>query len=202
MKVVLKDISKRYTSNWILKKMNYVFESGTVYGVQGLNGSGKSTLMQIISSQLSPTLGEVSYYDNSGSEIPSEKVPFRITFSAPYILPIEDLSIRELFDFFITFRKIRNELTYSQFLEHLEYPFKESQLIKSYSSGMKQRILLAFTILTESDLILLDEPTSYLDEDGRAWYHKLLNEWRGNNTVIISTNDKEDLKECTQHIHL
>lgn len=202
MRIILKDISKRYTTHWILKKINYEFESGLTYSVQGANGSGKSTLMQIISTQLSPTLGKITYLDNDDSEIESEQIPFHISFAAPYILPLENLSIKELFAFFTTFKEMRDGLSYKDFLSLLEYPYKENQLIKYFSSGMKQRLLLAFTILSKGDLILLDEPSSYLDEKGVKWYHSLLREWKQQSTVIISSNDKDDLVDCTAHIHL
>ena len=202
MKVVLNDISKRYTTHWILKKINHEFRSGEVHSIQGSNGSGKSTLMRIISTQLSPTLGTILYENDQGEMAKNESLAFKISFSAPYILPIENLSLKEIYKFHTTFRSFKRSLSYDQFVKALDYPYQQDQLIKFYSSGMKQRLSLALSILTEGELILLDEPTSYLDENAKKWYHSLLNEWKEDCTVIISTNDKEDLKECTHHLHL
>ncbi len=202
MKIVLENISKRYTTQWILKKISHEFNSGVIHSIQGRNGSGKSTLMQILSTKLSPTLGKREYYKGNQKITESEDLPFQISFAAPYIFPLEDLSIKELFSFHNTFRSMREGMDYSSFLEVMKYPYKEDQLIKYFSSGMKQRLSLAMAILTQSEIILLDEPTSYLDLEAKKWYHDLLIKWQKGSTVIISTNDKEDLKECTEHLFL
>ncbi|MEE9371515.1 MAG: ABC transporter ATP-binding protein [Saprospiraceae bacterium] len=202
MKIILSDISKRFSTNWVLKKVNFEFLSGGVYGVKGANGSGKSTLMKIISSQLSATRGDVKYTNAQNEKVLKSRVADQISFAAPYIYPLENLSLREMFDFHYIFRNMREGIDYQLFIEYLEYPFKEDQLIKYYSSGMKQRISLAFSILTFSDLILLDEPTSYLDEKGKVWFHSLLKNYKQKSTVIISTNNKEDLLDCTEVLGL
>ena len=199
MKVELKDISKRYTSSWILKKVNYSFESGGVYGVRGPNGSGKSTLMQIISTQLSPTLGKIDYYNKEGIKLSDAELFRAISFSAPYIGPLENLNLDESIVFHMTFRNLKREVDMSGFVELLDFPFETDQLVKNYSSGMKQRLSLAFSILSENSLILLDEPGSYLDVQGKKWFQNLLSEYKGDSTVIISSNDAADLAQCTAY---
>ena len=202
MKIELKDLSKRYTHTWVLKKINYVFGSSGIYGITGLNGSGKSTLMQIISSHLSPTLGTIKYSDAEDREINKDAVYSRISFSAPYISPLDNLNLDESISFHTTFRKFKSDIGPNGFKELLEFSFKEDQYVKYYSSGMKKRLSLALSILTVSDLILLDEPGSYLDEQGKKWFHALLKKYKEESTVIISSNEKEDLKSCRQFLSL
>lgn len=200
MRIELIEISKRYTHVWVLKKVSHVFPSGGIYGIKGSNGSGKSTIMQIISGQLSPTLGKIDYI--SEKPLSSDEVHSNISFAAPYITPLENLSLKETFDFHRSFRRFKNDLSFDAFCETLEYPYKKDQLIKYYSSGMAQRLSLALTVLSESELILLDEPTSYLDEEAKQWYYNLLKEYRMNTTTIISSNDQNDLTECSSFITL
>ena len=202
MKIELKEVSKRYTQYWVLKKINFSFASGEIYGIKGQNGSGKSTLMQILAGQLSSTLGEVLYFDDSEQLLDRSAISSRFSFSAPYIFPIQNLSLLETISFHCLFRKFREGVNAKAFVDLLDYPFQTDQYVKYYSSGMMQRLSLALTILTEANVILLDEPGSYLDEKGVKWYHELLNKYRGDSTVIISSNDPEDLAECSEFLEL
>lgn len=202
MRIILKDISKRYTTSWILKKVNYTFENGGIYGVRGPNGSGKSTLMQIISTQLSPTLGKLIYQDHNGKEWSSAELYSNISFSAPYISPLENLNLDESIDFHMTFRKLKRNIDKKEFKDLLDFSFQSDQLVRYFSSGMKQRLSLAFSLLTDSGLILLDEPGSYLDLQGKSWFQNLLKEFKGESTVIISSNDENDLEQCLSFFDL
>ncbi len=202
MKVELIDVSKRYTKSWVLKKINFVFDHKGVYGITGLNGSGKSTLLQIISGQLSSTLGIVKYVDSDSFEIDRSTIYSKISFSAPYISPLDNLNLDESISFHTTFRKFKSGIGLLEFKEMLEFPFDKDQYVKYYSSGMKQRLSLALSILTESGLILLDEPGSYLDEQGKRWFYVLLEKYKGDSTVIISSNEKDDLRSCSKFLRL
>jgi Cu-processing system ATP-binding protein len=69
-------------------------------------------------------------------------------------------------------------------------------MIETYSSGMHQRLQLALSLLSKTSLILYDEPTSFLDNDAKKWFYKLLSKFKKDRTVIIASNDEGDLSEC------
>ncbi len=202
MRIELRDISKRFTNFWILKRINFVFDHSCIYGITGLNGSGKSSLMQIISGQLSPTLGTINYLDNGERILDINSIFSKITFSAPYISPMENLTLDESVELHTRFRKLKRGIKNKEFNNLLNFSFKADQYVKYYSSGMKQRLSLALSILTETDLILLDEPGSFLDEQGKSWFHALLEEYKEESTVIISSNESSDLISCGEFLHL
>ena len=202
MKVELKEVSKRYTETWVLKKINFTFLESKVYGITGRNGSGKSTLMQIISSQLSPTLGRIAYIKPDGSEMDRSLVFDKITFSAPYISPIDNLTLDESVLFHSTYRSFKSDIDLKRFKEILNFPFRKDQYVKYFSSGMKQRLSLALSLLTQTNLILLDEPGSYLDEQGKSWFYNLLQQYKDDAIVVISSNDNDDLRSCEELLSL
>ena len=70
------------------------------------------------------------------------------------------------------------------------------------SSGQAQRLNLALAILSESPMLLLDEPTSYLDENSKKWFHNLLKEHRQNRCVILASNDMTDFESVDRVIKL
>jgi ATPase subunit of ABC transporter with duplicated ATPase domains len=61
---------------------------------------------------------------------------------------------------------------------------------------MHQRLQLALAVLSKTELLLLDEPTSFLDVDAKKWFYFLLEKYRGKRTIIIASNDQDDLLIC------
>ena len=75
-------------------------------------------------------------------------------------------------------------------------PLDRRDPIRSYSSGMQQRMKLLFAVMHRPPLLLLDEPTSNLDSDGIAAVYRLVEEGRKRGAVIIATNDAVDIRRC------
>ena len=188
-------------SRWILKDLNYTFEQNKIYGITGINGSGKSTLMKIISGYLTPSEGEV-LYALDGSNIVRDQVYKFISVSAPYLEIDLDFTLIEQLSFYRRFKpfisSFDQEATLSAvgLIEHLNKP------IRQFSSGMQQRVQLILSLFSEVNCILLDEPTSFLDKKGKAWFYSCLHEVRNNKTVILASNDEEDIAQCESILSL
>lgn len=200
MEIVLKQVSKRYGQFYILRNIDFHFKSNKVYGVSGANGSGKSTLLKILSGYLSFTKGELQFLKD-GEEVSRNDVYSEVTMVAPYIDLVEDFDLREMFDFHKSFKEIPEVNSLKEFRSILDYPLiKPGKLIRHYSSGMKKRLALALNILSDSSILLLDEPTSFLDNDGMVWFNSILSKNVDKKTVIIASNDEADFKLCSEII--
>ncbi len=79
---------------------------------------------------------------------------------------------------------------------------RKDDLVKTYSSGMKQRLKFIFALMHSPQLIILDEPTSNLDDEGKEVVYELIKEEGNKNIVIIASNEKTDLKLCSETIGL
>lgn len=201
MEVRLDQISKRYISEWIFKNVSFHFKPGLNYSIKGANGTGKSTLLKIISSNLSPSKGEINFQLNN-QLIPHIEVYKQITYAAPYMDLIEEYTLDELLRFHTKLKPLRQGLEIDAFKEILNFKKVKSKYISAYSSGMKQRLKLALSILSDASLILLDEPTSNLDNEGKHWYAKLLREHTSNATVLIASNENTDFIDCVDGINI
>ena len=73
---------------------------------------------------------------------------------------------------------------------------KKNELLKNYSSGMKQKLKLAFAVLHEPEILLLDEPRSNLDKAGVDMIYEISNEQKKKGILIIATNDEDDKELC------
>ncbi len=193
MNIKLSEVSKRYTSEWILRNVNYSFSSGTIYGIKGANGSGKSTLVKMVSGYLSPTVGDISYTNHDGANIDRDDIYKTCSLWGPHVGLIGKLTVEEMVDYFFTFKKLRGGLSISDFYDRVGLSVKHSQGIASMSSGQTQRLGLGLSILCDSGLLLLDEPGSFLDEPSKAWLQSLLSDYSSDRLVIISSNEPSDL---------
>ncbi len=193
MRIILENVSKRYRYQWVIRNANITFEPNTITGLQGPNGSGKSTLLKIISGFLSPTSGRASYFVNEQAIISSE-VYKTVSFVAPYTELIKEFSLKEQFDFHFTFKNQLISRGYNDFVEFLNLKVESDKIIDSYSSGMNQRLQLALALWSDNPLLLLDEPTAYLDDVARDWFYKNLREKSKGRTIIIASNDRKDFE--------
>lgn len=201
MNIVLKDISKRYSSRWVLRNFNLDIPSHAIYGISGINGSGKSTLLKILSGYLTPSKGEISYHDGNNA-IPTDQWYRYVSMAGPYTDIIQEFKLKELFDFHILFKPLRKKLDYKGFLEIVALKDVSDKEIQYYSSGMKQKVQLALAILSDTQVLLLDEPTSFLDKENKKWFHGILKENLSDRTVVVASNDAFDFEFCDKVIDI
>jgi len=201
MTVQTNQLTKRYNYQVIFKNINYTFEAGKYYAILGPNGSGKSTLLKVLSGFLTPSKGSVSYQHQNKCIEPSE-VYRQINYSAPYIQLIEDFTLDELLQFHFTFRKLLPLLTLTDFKNILQLKKVKGKYLNEYSSGMKQRVKLALTLLTESRMVLLDEPLTNLDDAGANWYNYLIEQYIGNRLLIVASNRLEEYAFCGEQLNI
>ena len=201
MKINLEHIGRRFNREWIFRDVNYVFESGSSYAILGANGAGKSTLIQVISGSLSSSEGTISYSKES-KILDSENIFQYLSMSAPYLELIEEFTLRELIDFHFKFKSYRSGLDRDSLIDLLALKKSEHKAIKYFSSGMKQRVKLALTFGSDTDIIMLDEPASNLDQQGIEWYLSLVEKYSSNRLLIICSNQLQEYSFCKEQLML
>ena len=202
MEILLEQVGKRYKFEWIFKKMNYTFESGGRYAILGPNGSGKSTLLRILSGHLTPSKGTINFKLDH-KIIASSAVYAHISYAAPYIELVEELTLKEVLSFHRKFKPFILDLTVEGVMDIINLPKTAiNKEIRFFSSGMKQRVKLAMSILTKSSLILLDEPTTNLDKQGMDWYVALVEKYAKDSTLIIASNEERDYSFCDKSLNI
>jgi ABC-type multidrug transport system ATPase subunit len=193
MRVVLENIGRRFNQEWIFKSLSYTLEPEQSYAILGSNGSGKSTLIQLIAGNLSSSEGKINY-EIGGKEAEADDVYQYLSLAAPYLELIEEFTLEEQLNFHFQFKKT--------LLETLSLRGAQHKAIKYFSSGMKQRVKLALAVFSDTSLLLLDEPTANLDEQGIAWYRSLISQYGVNRTLVVCSNQQHEYDYCTHHIQL
>ncbi|MES2285937.1 MAG: ATP-binding cassette domain-containing protein [Bacteroidota bacterium] len=190
MQIKLNNVGKRYNYEWIFRKVNYEFTSENNYVILGGNGSGKSTLLQVITGNLMQSEGEVNY-TILDSKIENENIFKHLSFAAPYLDLFEEFTLAESIEFQAKFKPFYKELDTKKIIELTQLEKAKDKQLKQYSSGMKQRVRLALAILSDTPLLLLDEPTSNLDKKAIDWYQDLINNYSQNRLIFVCSNQQE-----------
>lgn len=190
--VEIKNYCKSIKSRPILNNVSYNFEYGKIYGLYGHNGSGKTMLLRAIAGLLVP---------DSGSVVIDGKVLHKDMSFPPSIgIVIENMNLLPQYNAFDNLKilgKIKKTATDEDIATALERVGLKSDLkVKKFSLGMKQRLNIAQAVFEKQKIILLDEPTNALDNDGVQLIYKLLKEEKERGAlVVITTHHKEDLEE-------
>lgn len=195
-------LTKYFGRRLIFSNLNFRFENKGIYGISGPNGSGKSTLVKILAGIIGANKGEVKHF-HDGKEIIPEKIHNHIGFVSPYLVLYEEFSAEENL---LMFSKIRGVEYDKQRVDYLFEKFlllkRKDDLVKTYSSGMKQRLKFIFALMHSPQLIILDEPTSNLDDEGKNSVYEIIREEGKEKIVLVASNEKNDLELCTETIFL
>lgn len=199
MRIELEKAAKRYRREWILRHVDMTIEAGKKYAIEGPNGSGKSTLLRMLSGHLTPSKGKIRHLVD-GKIVDPDQVYRHLSYAAPYIELIEELTLAEALRFHRRFKDFLPGLDDSTILKLLSLPGNSSKLVRHFSSGMKQRLKLALALCSDTSLLLLDEPTTNLDQQGIEWYLQLVDRFAGDRTVIVASNVEVDFGFCEVRI--
>ena len=199
MNLSVNKVGKRFLNTWIFRDISLSLKGGNTYALVGHNGSGKSTLLQILAGYLSPSEGEVSFVQD-GVEIKRVDIHRYLSFCSPYTELIEELTLEEHIKFHNKFRPFVEGLDALAVMQIMKLDHEWDKTVRFFSSGMKQRLKLALSILSDSSFILLDEPSTNLDKQSTDWFLKTLERYRGDRLVIIASNVEDDLRLCNEEI--
>jgi len=200
--LIAESINKTFGRRLIFKDINFKLNSSTIFGISGPNGSGKSTLVKIIANIIFPSSGKLIHNLN-GSEIKPEKLHNHIGLVSPYLVLYDEFTAYENLNYFSEIRGIPfNKERVVDLLNKFLLFNRKDDLVKTYSSGMKQRFKFIFALMHSPQLIILDEPTSNLDDEGKEVVYELVKEEGRKNIVIVASNEKNDLSMCEKIIDL
>jgi len=197
-------LSKRYNGKLIFSGVGFELTKNSSLVITGKNGSGKSTLLKVISHLIRLDKGKIDL-EIDGNKIPSEKFYMNIGLFAPYLNLYDELTASENLDFFYDL-KIENKTDKKEkikcLLEKVGLYGRRDHLLRNYSSGMRQRLKLAYSVLNSPALLLMDEPRTNLDEQGISVVYELAEEQKKRGILILATNEKEDTELCSSRLSI
>lgn len=192
MKLEIKNLSKKFNNNYVLKDVNLVLEGGKIYGFTGRNGSGKSVLLKIICGFYTPSSGEIllnGYNYILNNDFPKNT---RCLIEKPNFLP--DLTGYENLKLLASIENKINDQKIIDTVEKLNLKEEINKKYSKYSLGTKQKLGIAQVLMEDPSLIILDEPLNGIENDTAKEVRKMLNEEKEKNKIIIvASHIKEDI---------
>lgn len=193
VQLLLQNVSKSFGATRVLRDFSLELNEGDRVAILGSNGSGKSTALKLMSGQNDPTSGTVELRG-----ILSERWARSVSLAAPYTELFEEFTPREHLMAQSRFQPLRTSV--EEALIGSDLPSSAwDRPIKSFSSGMKQRMKLTTAVLAHTPVLLLDEPFSNLDAAGKTWAAELIEAhasalapWGPRILVIATNNDPEE----------
>jgi len=190
MKLVLEKLTKTFPGRKVFKDVSIEVDKGKTLVITGPNGSGKTTMMKIISSLMPATSGKVIFQNNGSSFSGVEILPF-IGFVAPDLFLYDELTALENLTFFASVSGITG-VDFESKLTEFGLKGRSGDLVRSYSSGMKQRLKYVLATMKSPQILMLDEPTANLDEDGKMMVDRVIKNHHG--ITVIATNEEKELE--------
>jgi ABC-type multidrug transport system ATPase subunit len=196
------NLGRRYGRQWIFRQLSHDFQPGSATAILGPNGAGKSTLLSILAGQLLPSEGQVAY-SLAGQPVPVAEVPRHLAYCAPYLELPEDFTLLELLAFHTRLKPLRPGVSLTDLVDIMYLHKARHQAVRTFSSGMKQRLKLGLALYAAAPLLLLDEPTTNLDAQGTAWYLEHVARVRdAGRLVVVSSNVPAEYGFCDAQVRI
>ena len=191
------NVSKVYGGKKVVDGVSINVKKGDIYGFIGQNGAGKTTLMRMICGLTTPSSGEIRLFGNTQLEEGRKHIGSAIENPALHVTmtAIENMEIQRLT------LGIKDKTVCKALLELAGIQNTGKKKVKNFSLGMKQRLMIALTLLGDPDFIILDEPTNGLDPIGISEtlaFLQHLSEKRGI-AVLISSHILGELEKIATH---
>ncbi len=203
MELRIENLTKVYGSKRALSHVSFTLESG-VYGLLGPNGAGKSTLMQLITMNLKATSGEIfwngtpisaadSQFRSVLGYMPQQQAMYPSFTAAEFLLYAAALHGMKKGTAVRAVRQALNAVNLSDCA---------AQKIRTFSGGMKQRLLLAQAVVSDPKVLILDEPTAGLDPYQRVAIRSLIANMAMDRIILIATHVVQDIDVISKEILL
>jgi len=200
----VKNLSKKFGDFTAVDNISFIVKKGEIFGFLGPNGAGKSTTINILTTLLHPTKGEVIL---NGYDVNKDKDNVRSSFGIVFQDPSldADLTAMENLQFHASLYKVPKKLAKERIpslLKFVDLWDRKNDLVKTFSGGMKRRLEIARGLIHHPKILFLDEPTLGLDAQTRnlLWeYIKKLNKEEGM-TVFFTTHYLEEAEKIADRV--
>jgi heme exporter protein A len=183
-------------------ELDFEFGAPGAVAVTGPNGSGKSTLLRILAGLLRPSSGSTSVSVGGRDHHPGKRRGV-IGLATPELSFYEEFTATENLVFAAEARGMAGPARAAgAALDRVGLSTRSGDRVAGYSSGMKQRLRLAFALLHEPPILLLDEPGSHLDEAGREAVRDVVARFAARGLVLLATNDPEEIQLAERRLEL
>ena len=204
MKLEVKNLEKKFKNFTAVKNINFHIDNGQTLGVLGPNGCGKTTTIGMLLGLIKPSNGKILIDDENFENLNREKILSQFNFASPYVELPKKLTVKENLEIYGRLYGVK-DLT--RRIQEVSYDLNLNIFLNKktgeLSSGQKNRVSLAKSLINNPKILFLDEPTASLDPDIGDFVRNYIEDYKSKNKVSIllaSHNMKEVERLCDQVI--
>lgn len=200
--ITASQLSQKFNQRLVFENISFQISSGHSLAFIGPNGSGKTSLIRIICGLHRPYHGQIQFtFKNrlvSGRQVDSQ-----IGLVGPYLQLYNQLTAFENYAFFARIRGLAVDSSHlKRLMDRFGLRGRELDELRTFSSGMLQRMKYVIAVMHQPECLILDEPTANLDEAGAALVYELMQDHRKNHILIFATNESSEVKLGDNHVAL
>jgi len=202
VRIECRSLGHRYAAGRGLDPVSFSLTGPGLAAVTGPNGSGKSTLLRVLAGLLRPGAG-TSELSVSGRGYPAPERRHVTGWCSPELQFYAEFTVRENLRFAAEARSLPDpDAQVQRAVDAVGLAGRLDDRAAALSSGLRQRLRVAFAILGDPPVLLFDEPGSHLDEPGRAQLAEFLRQRRASTRVLIATNEPREWSLADERITL
>ena len=197
LKIQFNEVEKRYGMRLALRGVTLAIAAGECVALVGHNGSGKTTLLKITAQLTKPSRGKIAFFLGE-NPIGLEEVKSRVGMVGHHTLLYEELTAEENLIFFAKLFGLPDPAERArQALQPVGLAGRATDLVRTFSRGMRQRLSIARALLASPGLLLLDEAGTGLDPEGQHWLGATIKRLRDSGcTILMSTHGRNETQEA------
>ena len=200
--IITKDLTKTYQGKPAVENLNLTVGQGELYSLLGVNGAGKTTTIKMLSCLIRPTSGDANLCGYSVQK-DAMKVKEKINVSPQETAIAPQLTVRENLEFICGIYghdKVSSKEKTTELLERLELSEMEKSKARILSGGWQRRLSIAMALISDPEVLFLDEPTLGLDVIARRELWQTIKSLKGKKTIILTTHYLEEAENLSDHI--
>jgi len=203
MFIQIKNLSKKYKNTLAVNNINFSIEKNKTLGLLGPNGCGKTTSIGMMLGLIKPTGGEILIDNKNIDSFKRDEILSRINFASPYIELPKKLTVRQNLEVYGRLYGIKDlKGRIEEISEDLDIKNFFDRKTGELSSGQKNRVSLAKSLINKPEILLLDEPTASLDPDIGDFVRTYIQKYSSKNqvTVLLASHNMNEVEKLCDSI--
>ena len=203
MFIEIKNLSKIYNKFLAVNKINFQIEKNKTVGLLGPNGCGKTTTIGMMLGLVSPTSGEILIENKNINLFKRDEILKRFNFASPYVELPKKLTVKQNLEIYGRLYDIDNlDVRINEISSDLDIKKFFSRKTGELSSGQKNRVSLAKSLINEPEILLLDEPTASLDPDIGDFIRSYIQEYKFKNkvTILLASHNMSEVERLCNSV--
>ena len=203
MFIQVKNLSKKFKKNLAVNKINFNIEKNKTVGLLGPNGCGKTTSIGMMLGLIEPSEGEILVDTKNINSLKRNDILARINFCSPYIELPKKLTVRQNLEVYGRLYGVKNlNERIIEIATDLDIKNFFKRKTGELSSGQKNRVSLAKSLINKPEILLLDEPTASLDPDIGDFVRSYIQEYRSKNqvTILLASHNMNEVERLCDSI--